>query len=63
MNKDEFYNIVLDNLAAINKERVNTNLSKDRLIFNSGQREALTNLLEQIEKCANLCYIHNAEQR
>lgn len=50
MNKDQFYNIVLDNLAAVNYERVNTPLSKDRLIFNSGQREALTNLLEQIEK-------------
>lgn len=50
MNKDIFFNIVLDNLAAVNNERVNNNLSKERLIFNSGQREALTTLLEQIEK-------------
>lgn len=50
MNKDEFLNLILDNLAAVNYERVNTQLSKDRLIFNSGQREALTNLLAQIEK-------------
>jgi hypothetical protein len=50
MNKDLFFNLVLDNLAAVNKERVSSALSKDRLIFNSGQREALTNLLEQIEK-------------
>jgi hypothetical protein len=50
MNKDELYNLVLDMLAGINRERVNSNLSKDRLIFNSGQREALTTLLELIEK-------------
>lgn len=50
MNKDEFFNLVLDNLAAVNKDRIDKTLSKDRLIFNSGQREALTNLLEQLEK-------------
>jgi hypothetical protein len=49
MNKDELYNLVLDMLAGINRERVNNNLSKDRLIFNSGQREALTTLLELID--------------
>ena len=50
MNKDEFFNLVLDNLAAVNKERVSSSLSKDRLIFNSGQREALTKILEQLEQ-------------
>ena len=50
MNTDEFRNLILDNLAAVNHERVNTKLSKERLIFNSGQREALTNLLALIEK-------------
>jgi hypothetical protein len=49
MNKDELYNLVLDMLAGINRDRVNNNLSKDRLIFNSGQREALTTLLELID--------------
>ena len=53
MNKDELYNLVLDMLSGINRERVNNNLSKDRLIFNSGQREALTTLLELIEKNGN----------
>jgi hypothetical protein len=50
MNKDLFNNLILDNLAAVNKEKCILNLSKDRLIFLAGQREALTKLLEQIEK-------------
>lgn len=48
--KEEINNFLLDQLAAVNHERVNTQLSKDRLIFNSGQRESLTNLLALIEK-------------
>ena len=48
--KEEINNLLLDNLAAVNMERVSRSLSKDRLIFNSGQREALTSLLEQLEK-------------
>jgi len=50
MNKDLFNNLILDSLAAVNKEKTVSNLSKDRLIYLAGQREALTNLLEQIEK-------------
>lgn len=50
MNKDEFVNLILDNLAAVNQRRVNENLSRERLIFNSGQRDALTYLLERVEK-------------
>ena len=50
MNKDEIINLVLDNLAAVNHDRTKENLSRERLIFNSGQRDALTNLLEQLQK-------------
>jgi hypothetical protein len=50
MNKDEFLNLILDNLAAVNHKRVNENLSREGLIFNSGQRDALTYLLERVEK-------------
>ena len=50
MNKDELINLILDNLSAVNYERTKENLSRERLIFNSGQRDALTNLLKQLQK-------------
>ena len=50
MNKDELINLILDNLAAVNHERTKENLSRERLIFNSGQRDALTNFLDQLKK-------------
>ena len=50
MNKDLFNNLILDKLAAVNKEKCTLNLSKDRLIYLAGQREALTNLLEELEQ-------------
>lgn len=50
MNKNQFLNLILDHLEDVNKRRVNENLSREGLIFNSGQRDALTLLLEKVSK-------------
>lgn len=53
MNKDQLVKLILDNLELVNKNRTNPNMSKERLIFNSGQRDALTYLLERVQNGNN----------
>jgi hypothetical protein len=53
MNKEQIKKIILDNIAVVNNKRVNENLSREKLIFNSGQLDALTYLLKRIENGNN----------
>jgi hypothetical protein len=52
MSKDKelFEALLLDYLSAINKDKAISNLSKERLIYLTGQREAIINLLETVTK-------------
>lgn len=53
MNRQQFEKLILDNLELVNKNRTKPNMSKERLIFNSGQRDALTYLLERLQNGNN----------
>jgi esterase/lipase superfamily enzyme len=50
MNKDEINNLLLDYLSGINRNKALSNLSKERLIYLTGQREAIIDILEAIQK-------------